>query len=352
MAHASTGKTDPCAGEIRAQTFLPVTVGTAPHCNWPHVARVAGAHPWAGSTVNRNTYMIATNLSLNQITEQLRVNWGGIYQGDHMDWAGWSEVTYQFNAGDRYWDIWGDNIQPMNATQLQVAEMAFETWDDVIGIELRKAPTGSEIQISLAYSGSEDYAQTYTDQNYIGTKFDEANIWLSAEVDNAGLKFGYYGYKTILHEIGHSLGLTHPGEYNETANYSMDAKYTQDTRQYSVMSYFDAGENVGSLFHSDGTRMYYSSTPMLHDIAAVQAIYGADWTTRTGDTVYGFNSNAGSALGNPFSFAAGNRVFSIWDAGGNDTIDASGFGQNQTIDLRPNVAGQAVSNEHFSSLGG
>jgi hypothetical protein len=36
-------------------------------------------------------------------------------------------------------------------------------------------------------------------------------------------------------------------------------------------------------------RFVYSATPLVHDIAAIQAIYGVDTTTRTGDTVYGFN---------------------------------------------------------------
>src|SRR5712671_1868759 len=56
-------------------------------------------------------------------------------------------------------------------------------------------------------------------------------------------------------------------------------------------------------------------------------------TTRTGDTVYGFHSTAGRAV---FDFTINtNPILSIWDAGGNDTLDASGFGQNQVIDLTP-----------------
>ena len=46
--------------------------------------------------------------------------------------------------------------------------------------------------------------------------------------------------------------------------------------------------------------MGLSATPMLYDIAAIQPLYGADMTTRTGDTVYGDNSNAGRGA---FNFA-------------------------------------------------
>jgi serralysin len=34
---------------------------------------------------------------------------------------------------------------------------------------------------------------------------------------------------------------------------------------------------------------------MLYDIAAAQRLYGANMTTRTGDTTYGCNSNSGRA---------------------------------------------------------
>jgi Ca2+-binding RTX toxin-like protein len=71
-------------------------------------------------------------------------------------------------------------------------------------------------------------------------------------------------------------------------------------------------------------------------------------TTRTGDSIYGFNSNIemlvrGETL-RPFSLEEGGKSFAIWDAGGIDTIDASGMSSstNQTINLTPGT---------FSSIG-
>ena len=37
----------------------------------------------------------------------------------------------------------------------------------------------------------------------------------------------------------------------------------------------------------------YASAPLMDDIAAAQRLYGANMTTRTGDTTYGFNATAG-----------------------------------------------------------
>jgi serralysin len=64
--------------------------------------------------------------------------------------------------------------------------------------------------------------------------------------------------------------------------------------------------------------------------------------TRTGDTVYGFNSNTDR----DFLTATGAQdkiIFTAWDAGGNDTFDFSGFGQNQRINLNEKA---------FSDVGG
>ena len=186
-----------------------------------------------------------------------------------------------------------------------------------------------------------------TEEEYSGTNLTDASIWLNTGWDthdeDFDLVFGSYGFLTYLHEIGHSLGLTHPGTYDASDSadptYADDAGYAQDTLKYTVMSYFNANADGSTTDHwgDDGMRKF-ASTPLLHDIAAMQAIYGVDTTTRTGDTVYGFNSNAGKMIGdvafNPYSFVENpNPVFCIWDAGGNDTLDASGFGTSQRIFL-------------------
>ena len=60
---------------------------------------------------------------------------------------------------------------------------------------------------------------------------------------------------------------------------------------------------------------------MIHDILALQAIYGAETTTRTGDTTYGFHSTADRGV---FDFTQNaHPIVAIWDSGGNDTLDLS-----------------------------
>ncbi len=83
----------------------------------------------------------------------------------------------------------------------------------------------------------------------------------------------------FVHELMHTLGLSHPGNYNVTdPGYSYDASavYQQDSRQYTVMSYFDESETGADWANNR------PMTPMIHDIAALQRLYGANLSTRTG----------------------------------------------------------------------
>ena len=244
--------------------------------------------------------------------------------------------------------------EPMTLSQASFAREAFELWDDLIAINLIETTDWGNVDISMAYSdytaGGDNYANV--DDGEIGS----AEIWLNTSkpsLQDGTLNYGT-GFQTYLHEVGHLLGLSHPGSYNQEADYGLDAEYAEDTNQYTLMSYFAAGlDGSGADRGSDPTNdnlPYSASTPLLHDIAAIQAMYGAALTTRTGDTTYGFNSNAGRGASD---FTKNNHpIIAIWDAGGIDTLDTSGFSNTQTIDLTVNLETGDAADDHFSSIGG
>jgi Ca2+-binding RTX toxin-like protein len=149
------------------------------------------------------------------------------------------------------------------------------------------------------------------------------------------LNMGEKGMRTLIHEMGHAIGLEHPGLYNAGTDVPVVAAYREDSRQYSIMSYLKE-KTTNADFYGSSNR-----TPGLHDIAAAQRLYGANMTTRTGETTYGFGSNAGAAF--LVTGAEEEPVFTVWDAGGIDTLNFSGFDYIQFIDLAP---------EGFSDVGG
>jgi serralysin len=289
---------------------------------------------------------------LTTIINHLQTHWDVV--ADWYDDGGprhWAKVDVKYGlfpglipGGLSRPEVWG--YEPMTLSQASFAREAFELWDDLIAINLTETTDWGDVDISIAYSDYTAGGESYTDVD--DGDIGSAEIWLNTSkpaLQDGTLNYGT-GFGTYLHEIGHSLGLSHPGSYNHSADYGLDAEYAEDTNQYTVMSYFDAGADGSGADHGP----YSASTPLLHDIAAIQAMYGADITTRTGDTVYGFNSNAGRGA---FDFTQNTHpIIAIWDAGGNDTLDTSGFSDTQIIDLTVNLQTGDAGDDYFSSIGG
>jgi serralysin len=97
------------------------------------------------------------------------------------------------------------------------------------------------------------------------------------------------------------------------------------------MSYFNAS-NTGANHVYNGQTIY-ASTLLMHDIAAVQRLYGVNTNFATGNTVYGANSNAAAAY--HITNSSQQVVFCIWDGGGTDTLDCSIYSTSQVISLIP-----------------
>jgi len=137
-----------------------------------------------------------------------------------------------------------------------------------------------------------------------------------------------FNLRLAMHETGHAIGLDHPGDYDGAGfNYDDDAHYFQDSLQYTIMSYWSS-TNTGGNYGRVG-----ASTLMLHDVLALQKLYGANETAFGSDTTYGFGSNTNRS---PWTMEdAGDDMFgSIWDTGGHDLINLSFLVTDSSVDLR------------------
>jgi serralysin len=230
------------------------------------------------------------------------------------------------------------NTSGLNAAEQFLAQSALEAWHEVANVNF--VQTSGTANITFNHNGSMVAATNPSWNSNTGAMIS-ATVDISADwiTNDGGARDGKtgidsYGYQTYIHEIGHALGLGHQGPYNGSATYSSNAIYADDTWQYSIMSYFSENNYSGSSYR-------YAVTPQMADVYAVGTIYGAASSTRTGDSIYGFHSNAGSV----FDFTAYSQApaLTIYDSGGNDTFDCSGYSAAQTIDLHPGS---------FSSVGG
>lgn len=260
--------------------------------------------------------------------------------------------------------IYYGNFQTFTPEQQDAARATMQLWDDLIAISIQEAPieeadiTFGFVQMSPAAGAHAFYPQE--DALNAAYGYEEAgriagDVWLNylyggAFEENgnafADMSIGSYGWFTLAHELGHSLGLPHGGQYNASYDgpdedtdpdpiaYGSHAYFAQDTQQYTIMSYFDGmytGQNAFRWNSTTGGTWMMAQTPAVHDILAIQQLYGADYTTRAGDTVYGFNSNADRDV---FDFTVNDTpIVTIWDGGGTDTLDLSGFNSDAIINI-------------------
>jgi serralysin len=215
---------------------------------------------------------------------------------DHLTGL-YNNPNYGFTAGN--------GVGPLNDGQRAAARDAIAYWDDLIAPRfVEKNGVGADIRFANSADPAQAYAYYPNDAN--GWKFRSDVFIADPELNwtNNWVNFNGYGLTAVVHEIGHSQGLSHPGAYNFTPGvpltYANNAEYAQDSEQYSIMSYWAPSSTQAILIDYSYFLFGNAQTPMVHDILTIQSKYGADTTTRTGDTVYGFNSTAGRDV---FDFA-------------------------------------------------
>ncbi|WP_183721985.1 M10 family metallopeptidase, partial [Rhizobium sp. BK060] len=266
-----------------------------------------------------------------------------------------SSTSYSY-SGEKDYDFSSISSQQRSAALFLMEQSYGNTANDGFSVEgftnaSFVAGGADTATVRFAESWLPDTAWAYEP----GTGSSSGDIWFGTAYawtadDYRYPEFGNYAGHTLAHELGHALGLKH-GHEADTSN-SVIVPDAYDSVEYTIMTYRTyVGDNAtGYKYEQNGA----PQTFMMLDIAALQEMYGADYTTNSGNTVYKWKPNEGVTYVNGVAAITpdANRIFAtIWDGGGIDTYDLSAYTTSLKIDLR--AGGYSVfSSLQLADLGG
>ncbi len=235
---------------------------------------------------------------------------GGVGSGVTLTYS-FPVGTASFETGYSEWNSWGQ----LSLVERTAVRDGLAVWSDSADVDFVQiadnSKTVGELRFAYTDGASGENAHAY----YPSGRPSAGDVWFNRSSFNldgdTNVQPGSYDYLTILHEIGHALGLKHSFQ----GPYPIPAEL--DSSLYSIMSY------TASPWSSveDNYATFHPTTPMYYDLLAIEALYGENSNVNAGNDVYAFND--------------GTRYWqAINDAGGQDIIVYNGV-ENSTINLNP-----------------
>ena len=227
------------------------------------------------------------------------------------------------------------NVNLITGTYSAFINLKFSPVLNRSGFTPEKVGSASDINISLIYRRDASFAgvsalESDLDFGYAGSRGDivlnTSGFGSHGLANDASLDSSSYGFHTLMHEFGHSLGLSHPhseitlGVAKLTADFSaitgvgfaklgfrINSALDMNKEYFSIMSYDDQAPTGGP--------DTFAQTPMILDVIALQGAYGEG----------GGTSGAGNDVITPGGDGGVNSFRTYFDTGGTDTVNLANY---------------------------
>jgi serralysin len=275
----------------------------------------------------------------------------------------WEDDTIQYGFGTKgvlgldsefsqiFHEMFG-NAKPDNQFAFaNLATRSFTMIDSVAGVDFAFTSEESEVDLVLASTNDKPKSRLEGFFGFPGdmTNDDTFESW-SIGAFNSGMKAltarpeaggGQYGSWTVLHEIGHSLGLKHTHQEVSGLPALDTVGRFMNNERYSVMSYNGA---------SDAIKYGHAVSMMALDVAALQALYGVEDYAQGGSTYSLMNAKGGKLSLAEGEVQIGRAYYCIWDSGGGDTIDYKGNAKSVMINLNDATLDTSGNSDELEAL--
>jgi Ca2+-binding RTX toxin-like protein len=276
------------------------------------------------------------DITANKIWADSTIQWG---------WGGSDALRFDKEFKQIFQNMFGGGAKPDAQFKFfNLAERAFDMIDSVAGVDFAITETIEDVDLILTSTNDKPnsslegffqfpdkfHKDGTEDESWSFGSFNSALGAMKAKPEDGG---GQYANWTVLHEIGHGLGLMHTHqEKNGLPALPSIGKFMNNER-YSVMSYNGA---------SDATKYGHAVSMMALDVAALQALYGQETYALDGSSYTLMNAKGGKLSLAEGDVQIGRAYYCIWDSGGSDTIDYKGNSKSVLNDATLDTSGNSA----------